>query len=80
MTEAILLTKRDCGLCDHAKDVLARVSAEHPLYVKEISLETEEGRVLGLRAGAPFPPVLLLDGQPFSYGRLSERRLRKALR
>lgn len=80
MIEAILLTKHDCDLCEQAKSVLARVGEEHELHVREIPLETEEGRDLGLAAGAPFPPVLLLDGRPFSYGRLSERRLRKALR
>jgi len=26
-----------------------------------------------------FPPGLFLDGEPFSYGRPSERKLRKAL-
>ena len=80
MREATLLTRGDCNLCEQAKSVLARVGETHELNVREISLETEEGKQLGLEAGAPFPPVLFLDGKPFSYGRLSERRLRKALR
>ncbi|MGH9119880.1 MAG: hypothetical protein ACRD0A_19005 [Acidimicrobiales bacterium] len=30
-------------------------------------------------AGMAFPPGVLLDGEPFSYGRLSERKLRREL-
>jgi len=26
-----------------------------------------------------FPPAVFVDGQPFSYGRLSERKLRRTL-
>jgi hypothetical protein len=37
------------------------------------------GQQLALASGAPFPPVVFLDGEPFCCGRLSERMLRKAL-
>ena len=30
-------------------------------------------------AGIMFPPGILIDGEPFSYGRPSERKLRRAL-
>lgn len=80
MTEITLLTQDDCTLCEHAKTVLARVHADHPLTVTEIDLRSEHGAALALTAGVMFAPGLLIDGQPFSYGRLSERRLRKALR
>jgi len=77
--EITLLTQADCALCEHAKQVLARVAAEHPLSVTEIDLGSDEGRDLALSAGVMFAPGVLIDGQPFSYGRLSERRLRKTL-
>lgn len=77
--EVILLTQDDCTLCEHAKQVLAKVAADHPLTVTEIDLGSEEGQRLGLEAAVLFAPGVLLDGQPFSYGRLSERRLRRAL-
>lgn len=80
MTEVVLLTKEDCGLCDQANGVLARLSVELALSVREVRLDSEEGFELAREAPAPFPPIVLVDGQPFSYGRLSERRLRKALR
>lgn len=79
-TRVTLLTQDACSLCDHAKEVLARVRVDHPLEVEEISLTTERGKELAMRAGVLFAPGVLLDGSPFAFGRLSERRLRKHLR
>ncbi|UGY91006.1 glutaredoxin family protein [Streptomyces gobiensis] len=75
-----LLTQADCALCEHAKTVLAKVAADHPLVINETDLTSEEGRRLGAEAGVLFAPGVLLDGKPFSYGRLSERRLRRLLK
>lgn len=77
--EVTLLTQPDCTLCDHAKEVLARVSGEHPLEVRELELASDEGTRLAEAGGVMFAPGVFIDGQPFSYGRLSERKLRKAL-
>ena len=79
MTEVVLLTKEDCHFCEQAKHVLARLRGEYDLRVREVTLESEEGRTLALESAAPFPPVVFLNGKTFSYGRLSERKLRKAL-
>lgn len=79
MTEVVLLTKEDCEFCMQAKGVLARLQAEFDLRLREVALESEEGRTLAAGSGALFPPVLVVDGRPLFYGRLSERRLRKAL-
>jgi glutaredoxin len=80
VTAVTLLTQADCALCEHAKSVLARVGADHPLEVAEIDLASEHGRALSARAGVLFAPGVLVDGRPFGYGRLSERRLRRTLR
>ncbi len=79
MTAITLLTQADCALCEHAKKVLARVGEDHPLEVTEIDLASQEGRALAAGAGVLFAPGVLVDGRPFGYGRLSERRLRRAL-
>jgi glutaredoxin len=79
MTAVTLLTQADCSLCEHAKQVLARVGEDHPLDVTEIDLASEQGRALAARAGVLFAPGVLVDGRPFGYGRLSERRLRRVL-
>jgi hypothetical protein len=79
VTAITLLTQADCSLCEHAKRVLARVGGDHPLEITEIGLATEQGRALAAQASVAFAPGVLVDGRPFSYGRLSERRLRRAL-
>jgi glutaredoxin len=79
VTDVVLLTKDDCEFCEQAKDVLARLQPEFGLAVREVALDSEEGRGLVAGSAALFPPVLVLDGRPLFYGRLSERRLRKAL-
>lgn len=79
MTAITLLTYDDCALCEHAKGVLTRVGADHLLEVTEIGLESEQGRALAAQAGVLFAPGVLVEGRPFGYGRLSERRLRRAL-
>jgi hypothetical protein len=77
---AMLLTKADCGECGHGKRVLAALERHCDISVREVLLETPEGRELATRAGAGIFPVLFRDGQPYFYGRLSERRLRTELR
>ena len=79
MTQVVLLTTTDCGFCEQAKEVLGRLAAEYKLDVSEVPLSSQQGKQLARAARAPFPPVVLIDGVPFSYGRLSERKLRKAL-
>ena len=79
MTEITLLTQADCGYCEHARQVLSRVGEGHPLEVTEISLASEQGRALAAQAGVHFAPGVLVDGRPFGYGRISERRLRRTL-
>lgn len=77
--EVTLLTQTACGYCDHAKAVLRRVSEDYPLHVTEIDLATPEGKQLAEHAGVMFAPGVLLDGEGYSYGRLSERKLRRTL-
>ncbi len=79
MTRITLLTQANCALCDHAKQVLARVARNLPVTIEEIDLAGDTGRQLAADAGMLFAPGILLDGAPFSYGRLSERKLRKTL-
>lgn len=66
-------------MCDQAKAVLTNVARDHPLAVQEIDITTPAGTATATQAGILFPPGVLLDGEPFSYGRLSERKLRRHL-
>lgn len=77
--EITLLTQPHCTFCDRAKEILDRVGCEYPLQVREVDLAGAEGQRLAATVGALFAPGVLLDGEAFSYGRLSERKLRRAL-
>ena len=79
--DAILVVRGDtCELCTHALAVLDRVSSRHQLRVRILHADTEQGRAALLAAGAAaFTPVLLLNGRPYAYGRLSERALHRDL-
>lgn len=79
MTAITLLTQAGCALCEHAKGVLTRVGADHRIEITEIDLASKDGQFLAARAGVLFAPGVLVEGRPFGYGRLSERRLRRAL-
>ena len=80
MRSATLLTRVDCCLCDQAKQVLDRVSADYDLEVVLVDIDSADGQEIALAAGALFPPAVLLDGQPFSVGgRPSEGKLRQKL-
>jgi hypothetical protein len=74
-----LLTQADCASCVRAKEVVARVGADVALQVTEIDIADPEGRALAVQSGVLFAPGVLVNGAPFSYGRLSEKALRRAL-
>ena len=79
-TDVVVLAQRDCALCDQAKNVLGRIAEDVPLSITEIALDSLDGRRIAADAGVMFPPGIVVDGMPFSYGRLSERKLRRELR
>jgi len=77
--QVTLLTQPDCALCVRAKTVLTTLADERLVVVTEVDLTGTEGRALALAHGVLFAPGVLVEGQPFSYGRLSEKKLRRHL-
>ena len=77
--EVVLLTREECAFCEDAEKVLVRLGTDYPLSVRTVEYDSEEGRRLALAGGLLFPPGILVDGRPFSYGRPSERKLRREL-
>lgn len=75
--EVTLLTQEACGFCDDAKEVLERLADEFPIAVAELELASEQGERLAVAGGIMFPPGIFVDGEPFGYGRPSERKLRR---
>lgn len=74
-----LLVQDNCALCEHAKDVLARVAQDFPLQTEEVDLGSDLGRQLAQRGGVMFAPGVFVDDDMFGFGRLSEKKLRRAL-
>lgn len=79
MTTVTLLTQADCSYCEQAKDVLARIQPDHPVEIVEISLGSDEGKRLAADHGILFAPGVLVDDEPFGFGRLSEKKFRRKL-
>ena len=77
--DVLLLTQDNCAFCEQAKDILARLSTEYPLTVATLDLNSAEGQELAMRSGVLFPPGIFLDGEAFSYGRPSERKMRREI-
>lgn len=75
--EVLLLTKDDCNFCEEAKVVLGRLAQEFALRLTVDDVSTPEGQAIALRGGLLFPPGIVIDGRPFSYGRPSARKLRR---
>ncbi|MDE3077647.1 MAG: thioredoxin family protein [Chloroflexota bacterium] len=78
--EVLMLKQEDCAFCDQAEEILRRLASEYPpSTLRIIDFGGPEGQQLALRGGMLFPPGVFVDGEPFSYGRLSERKLRREI-
>lgn len=74
-----LLMREACEFCYDAEEIISRLSGEFPLEVTTIDIDSEYGQESALREGILFPPGILIDTAGFSFGRLSEKKLRKEL-
>lgn len=79
MVKITILAQENCIFCDQAKALFHRIMGEYPLTLEMIDLNTPEGESLAQKAGFLFPPGIFLDDEPFSYGRPSERKLRREI-
>ena len=68
-----------CHFCVDAKQVLAEFAGRYPLEVRTVDARAVDGQVLMTRHRAPMSPLVLLDGDYFSSGRLPRRKLEKVL-
>ena len=73
------MIREHCDFCDLARQILQRLSTEFPFSISVVDLDSAAGQDLAERGGILFPPGIFVDGEPFSYGRPSERRLRQEL-
>ena len=74
-----LVTAPGCHFCDEAQQTLHILKGRFPLAIELVSLMSETGRDLVAKHRVPFPPILLIEGAFFGFGRLSQRRLEQRL-
>lgn len=74
-----LLTKPNCDLCVRAKVILDHLRSEVAFELRIVDLEDPTGHALATEHGILFAPGILIDGRLSTYGRPSERRLRRDL-
>ena len=74
-----MLTKDDCRFCEEAKAILRRLGDEFQLRISTDDIGLPRGQAIALNGGLLFPPGIVIEGRPFSYGRPSERKLRREL-
>jgi glutaredoxin len=72
-----LLSRPGCHLCEDARAIIARVAAELGIPWDERDITQSED---DLRAYGEIIPVTLIDGVQHDFWRVSEQRLRAALR
>lgn len=77
--EITVLQASGCHFCQDAQEVVNALAAEYPIAVRLIEVRSVEGqRLVGVHRPA-MNPLVLLDGEFFSAGRLPRGKLRKAL-
>ena len=68
-----------CHLCEDAKSALAVLAQSYAMTVHVMPIGEEPGRALMQEHRAPMSPLVLLDGEYFSSGRLPRRKLERRL-
>ncbi len=62
-----------------AKDTIVAVAVDHPLELRVLDLMSPVGAELARIHRMPFPPLILIDGKLHGFGRISEKKFRRAL-
>ena len=68
-----------CHFCEDAHRVLAELAGSYPVAVETVDLRSETGQRLMRLHRASMSPLVLLDGEFFSHGRLPRRKLAKVI-
>jgi glutaredoxin len=77
-TVTVLVTT-GCHYCEDARGELTARADRGDLELKVVSVDSEQGRALQATHRPSMFPLVLVDGKPFSVGRLPRRKLDRAL-
>lgn len=69
-----------CHFCDDAEQVLHALADEYAIDVSVVPIDSPQGAQLVATHRPAMNPLVLLDGEFFSSGRLPRKKLVKALR
>ena len=75
-----LVQSEGCHFCDDAHRALTDLARTYPLEVDTVDARSERGRWLMQTHRASMSPLVLVDGEFFSHGRLPRRKLEHLLR
>jgi hypothetical protein len=79
MRQLTLLAIPDCPLSAHARQVLDVLAADQLLSWRAVASDADAGRDLQANAPELLPALFDESGMLLAHGRLSEKRLRRAL-
>ena len=74
-----LVESEACHFCDDARGSLSDLARTYPVDIEVIDVRTDIGQQLMQSHRASMSPLVLLDGEFFSHGRLPRRKLTKVL-
>jgi glutaredoxin len=74
-----LLVTTGCHFCDDAREELTTRALRGDVELTVVSAQSEEGRLLQASHRPSMFPLVLIDGEPFSVGRLPRRKLAHTL-
>jgi glutaredoxin len=74
-----LLVTAGCHYCEDARGELAARADLGDLELNVVTIDSEQGRALQATHRPSMFPLVLVDGNPFSIGRLPRRKLDRAL-
>lgn len=77
--DVTLVESPACHFCADAEDVIVELSGEFDLHVRRVPTQSVEGMELMQEFGAAMSPLVLLDGEYVTAGRLSRGKVRKML-
>lgn len=79
LSRVTLVSGSACHLCEDARAALDECAAEFGIDVRIVDAASSEGWALLARYRPALLPLILLDGEVFSTGRLPRKKLRHRL-
>jgi glutaredoxin len=79
-TRITVVESEACHFCEDAHRALSELAARYPLTVETVDVRSEPGHRLMRVHRASMSPLVLMDGEFFSHGRLPRRKLAKLLK